>query len=114
MAATESDNSISINELKGEGDNVSFLVIGDWGKTEDNCIEGTPQQKVAEKLKNEYPNCDFVISVGDNFYFDDTTNKKYKKLSIRNKNKRYLTNTTSKNNFTKNYLDYWYNIWYNC
>ena len=111
MAATESDNSISINELKE--DNVSFLVIGDWGKTQDNCAEGTPQQQVAKKLKEQYSACDFVISVGDNFYFDDNKNEKYKNLSIRNKNKN-INNTTSKNNFTKNYLDYWYKIWYNC
>lgn len=111
MAATESDNSISIRELKS--DNVSFLVIGDWGKTEDKCTEGTPQQQVAKKLKEQYSACDFVISVGDNFYFDDNKNEKYKNLSIRNKNKN-INNTTSKNNFTKIYLEYWYKIWYNC
>lgn len=42
-----------------------FLVIGDWGRY------GTPQQKkVAQAMAdaaNEKP-CDFIISVGDNFY----------------------------------------------
>ena len=105
------NNTVPPIELKEN--KLSFLVIGDWGKTEDGCKRGTPQYEVAQKLKDRYSDNNFVISVGDNFYFEDKQDKIYKQISINTPN-RSIANNKIKRNFEKQYLTYWYNIWYNC
>ena len=120
------NNTVPPIELKTN--KLSFLVIGDWGKTVDGCKRGTPQYKVAQKLKDRYSDNNFVISVGDNFYFEDKQDKIYKQISINKKNNKHIENKNKhiennnkqiknkniKPQFEKQYLTYWYNIWYNC
>ena len=105
------NNTVPPIELKEN--KLSFLVIGDWGKTEDGCKRGTPQYEVAQKLKDRYSDNNFVISVGDNFYFEDEQDEIYKKISKETRNRDIASNEI-KQKFEKQYLTYWYDIWYNC
>lgn len=57
-------NTEKVAQYWKQENSINFLVVGDWGK------KGEPQKNVANSMSQEtkkHP-CDFIISVGDNFY----------------------------------------------
>lgn len=70
--ATEdsADEAEEVSEAEEMGDSVSFISFGDWGSGSEN------QQAVATAIKNfcNEETCEFVLTLGDNFYNSGVTN----------------------------------------
>ena len=78
-----------------DSDDIRFVAIGDWGYHGHH--HGHHQLEVAEALGNwcQYHGCQFIVSLGDNFYsrgvdgvddkqFEETWKEVYSHYSIRN------------------------------
>ena len=78
-----------------DSDDIRFVAIGDWGYHGHH--HGHHQLEVAEALGNwcQYQGCQFIVSLGDNFYsrgvdgvddkqFEETWKEVYSHYSIRN------------------------------
>ena len=78
----ENDNTVIIGEEKdGDGGEINFLALGDWGGSPffgslpDQVLTAKGMGKVAQEI-----NADFVVTLGDNFYFtgvEDVDSKRF-------------------------------------
>jgi tartrate-resistant acid phosphatase type 5 len=68
-----------------DGDDLSFLVIGDWGGLPDSPYRTVIELDVADtmtKYAKAY-NTKFQIALGDNFYFDGVKNAKDQRFQVK-------------------------------
>ena len=66
---------VALNYLlaKSHGKDISFIAIGDWGSPEDLFDQKAVANSMGEWCL--FHQCDFIISLGDNFYDNGVTSK---------------------------------------
>ena len=77
MVTSDSLEAKTIPTKHFEQENVSFIALGDWGSPLCRGQQVSGQKAVAEAMGKwcDSRSCDFIISLGDNFYPSGVTSK---------------------------------------